>query len=256
MRKQAIFVLSVASTIGCKQPGEISQSDYDDVAQGIAAAVSDGQGGGDTGSMADGIALAQGELPPGFSQMGNGSFVGARGGLNYEYTLTCRDAATADPSACGPTTDIANLVVTWDGNLDLDRYDAAVTRTGDWTLSNILSDTARFNGNGTFTFDSQFLSYDGARTRTFEFDYEANYEDVLIDVATREPVGGEAIFDVSARRTADNARRSVEAEFDVHVAIAFAADGTALLTLDGERHYELTLANGTVIKKDVVVTAE
>ena len=228
---------------------EPTEQDYDDVAQGISAAISDGQGGGDVGSMNDALALAGNLAPDDITATGEGSYQGERAGLTYSYSVTCRDSADGEAAACDPaTTDVAQVVVAWDGSLDLPQYQADASRTGDWTLSNIQSGTAAFNGDGTFSFDSEFMSLDGNRTRTYQLDYTATYNNVLVDVDTGALSGGTAIFTVDAARTASNQFRDVEAEFSIEVDVTFNGDGTATLVLDGGRSYDLELANGTVVR--------
>lgn len=228
---------------------EPTEQDYDDVARGISVAISDGQGGGDTGSIAHALELAAAITPDGFDATAEGSYEGEHAGLNYSYAITCRDAEGGPAVACDPsTTDLARLVIDWDGTLALPQYTAAANRTGDWTLSGIQSGTAAFNGEGSFSFDSEFVSLDGNRMRTWQLDYAASYDDVLVDVATAQPLGGNAQFSVAARRTASNQFRDVEAEFDIDVDVTFNGDGTATLVLDGSRSYELVLASGVVVK--------
>jgi|GEM_PF-1325438 len=244
----SLLVVGAASCV----TDEPTEEDYDDVAQGISVAISDGQGGGDMGSIADALSLAAAITPDGFSATAEGSYQGQHAGLNYSYEITCRDAAGGPAVACNPdTTDEARLVVAWDGTLDLPQYDAAATRTGDWTLSGIQSGTATLNGDGSFSFDSEFMSLDGNRMRTWQLDYAASYDGVQIDVDTAAAVGGNAVFNVAARRTASNRFRDVEAEFDIEVDVTFNGDGTATLLLDGSRSYELELASGVVIKRSL-----
>lgn len=235
---------ALALTAGACKAGnnEISEDDYDDVAQGISQSIP-----ADTGSMEDGVALAEAEEPAGLSETGSGEFSGVRGGLSYSYTITCQDSPEGPATACGDTTDVANLVVAWDGQIDTARYDATVSRTGDWTLSDIQSGTAAFNGDGTFDIQSEFMAAFRPATRTYMLDYDAHYDNVLFDVATREPIGGVATFDVSARRTGSNSFRDVEAEFDIQVVATFHDDGTVTLVLDGTRSYQFDLAAGVIV---------
>lgn len=226
-----------------------TEQDYDDVARSVSVAISDGQGGGDVGSMSDSIALAGNSAPEGVTAMGDGSFQGERAGLTYSYSITCQDSPSGPATLCdASTTDVARVVVAWAGSLDLPQYDASASRNGDWTLSDIQSGTAAFNGDGTFSFDSEFVSLDGNRTRTYQLDYAARYNDVLIDVATEAPVGGNAVFNVSADRTASNQFRDVEVSFDIEVDVTFNGNGTATLVLDGSRSYDLELASGVIVR--------
>lgn len=242
------LIASAFAAGGCGQAGQPSEEDYDDVAQGVSMLVSDGENGGDVGSMNDSIALAGDEMPEGFTRQGTKSVQGMRGALQYDYTITCRDSADAELSDCGPSTDSAHVQVAWTGDVQTARYDVSVARTGDWTLSDLQSGMARFSGEGTFDLESEFMALYRPAMRTYLLDYDAFYQDILIDMATGEPHSGTASFDVAAQRTGSNQYRDVEAEFDVHVDVTFNGDGTASVVLDGTRNYELTLADGTIIQ--------
>jgi hypothetical protein len=242
-----LFASALVTTVGCKKSDEPTDEDYDDVASAVGALVSN-DSGGETGSMEDSIDIASGELPDGVSQMGSGSFQGLRAGLTYEYSVTCKDAGGAVQEACDAQTDSANLVVDWSGELNLPRYQASVARSGDWTLSGLQTDTAHFSGHGSFDIDTEFTSFFGNRTRTFNLDYDADYQDVTFDRIGREFIGGEIHYDVIAQRTRTRGDTDVEVELVISVDVAFHDDGHATITLDGSRKYDLDVGSGQLAK--------
>lgn len=222
-----------------------TDEDYDDVAASVGALTAN-DSGGDVGSMDDAVVAAQGDSPDGLTASGSGGFSGARGGLEYEYALTCSDEAGTVLDVCDDTTDTAHLTVSWSGELDLPRYQASIAREGDWTLSGLQSDTVQLDGTGSFDVDSSFTALYRDVTRTLRLAYDAEYQAVQFSKATRRPVGGTATFGVHVERTRSRGARDVEAEFDIDAVLTFAADGTAHLELDGERSYVVDVEDGSV----------
>lgn len=235
------LLLSTAAA-GCVASDQPTEQEYDDIAQGVSLLVSDGAEGGDVGSMNDSIDLALAQPPAGFSLEGSGTYEGDRGALQYEYSIECDGG-----DVCSSETDSAAIQVEWSGELQAPRWNVSVNRTGSWTLDDLQSGTARFNGEGTFSLESHFEAAEREASRSYLFDYAASYSDVLIDMEAREAVGGTATFDIYAARSASNDFRDLEAEFDVHAELTFNGDGTATLVLDGSHSYVLSLASGTVV---------
>jgi hypothetical protein len=247
-RMLCLVASALLATTGCKQSDEPTDEDYDDVASAVGALVTN-DSGGETGSMEDSVELASGEMPAGFSSMGSGSFEGLRAGLTYAYTLTCKDDGGATQEACNGETESANLVVDWSGELDLPHYQASVVRSGDWTLSGLQSDTAHFNGHGSFDVDTEFTSFFGDRHRTFNLDYDAEYDDVTWDRPLRRFNGGSIHYQVHAERTRERRGADVEVELDISVDVEFHDDGHATVTLDGSRRYHLDVDTGFLGKE-------
>jgi hypothetical protein len=222
-----------------------TDEDYDDVAASVAALTAS-DSGGDVGAMGDAVEASQGQEPEGVTNSGSGSFTGARGGLEYEYALTCSSATGDLLETCDDTTDTAHLTVAWSGELHLARYDATLSRTGDWTLSGLQGDVVTLNGVGSFDADSSFQALFRDETRTLRLAYDASYDAVQISKSIGRPVGGTASFAVHMERTRSRGARDVEAEFDIDAVVTFANDGTAHLELDGERSYVVNLDDGSV----------
>jgi hypothetical protein len=238
-------LVTLTAATGCK--GDASDEDYDDIATALGALVAN-DSGGEIGSMHDGEALASGETGD-LSSMGSGSFEGARLGLSYHYEITCKDEGDNVLDPCDTTTETAQLVVEWHGELDLPRYDASITRTGDFALSGLQSDTAEFNGHGTFDVETEFTALFRDVQRSFLLDYDGDYAGVKWDRATKRPLAGTITYDVHAQRITSRGNRETEVELDVLAVIEFSENGTASLTLDSERRYSLDLDSGQVAKK-------
>jgi len=243
MAKSTWFVGLFVVALGCNSGP--TDEDYDDVAASVGALTAS-DSGGDVGAMDDAVAASQGTEPEGVTTSGSGSFSGARGGLEYEYALTCSDSGGALLEICDDTTDTAHLTVAWSGELHLARYDATLSRTGDWTLSGLQGDVVTLNGVGSFDADSEFQALFRDETRTLHLEYDANYDGVQLSKSIRRPVGGTATFAVHMERTRSRGARDVDAEFDIDAVVTFQNDGTANLVLDGSRSYVVNLDDGSV----------
>jgi hypothetical protein len=228
-----------------------TREQYDDTAQAIASTTASAGGGGDVASMADTVTISLGAMPAGFSATGSGHFRGNRLGVDYDYAITCKNAAGAT-NLCGPTTDQASVDVSWSGTLDTANVDADVTRDGHWTVTGLQTPTATFNGDSTFSFDATLTSiFRPGVTATYSFDASASYDDILISTQQRKVTGGTATFDLSARHQVTGAgANNVDASFDVHAQLTFHADGSADLVLDGTQRYSLNLTSGAVIRSN------
>jgi hypothetical protein len=169
-----------------------TREQYDDTAQAIASTTASAGGGGDVASMADSVTISLGAMPAGFSATGSGHFRGNRLGVDYDYAITCKNAAGAT-NLCGPTTDQASVDVSWSGTLDTANVDADVTRDGHWTVTGLQTPTATFNGDSTFSFDATLTSiFRPGVTATYSFDASASYDDILISTQQRKVTGGTA----------------------------------------------------------------
>ncbi len=219
--------------------------DYDDVGASVGALVSDNSGG-EAEAASDAVMVAAGQMPGGFTRSGSGVLSGRRGSLDYTFEATCTDAAGAVMDACGELTDGAHLVLHWEGDVDTARYDASLVRDGDWTLSDIQSGTARFDGTGSFDVDSEFMAIYRPVERFFKLDYDASYQGVQIRTSDRAIIGGQITYQIRAERTAQRRATVRERTLDITADVTFTGENTATLVLDGERTYRVDLASGNV----------
>jgi len=240
------LALSIAA---CSTSTPPTRAQYDDTAQALASTTATSGGGGDVGSMADSVTIAQGAMPTGFTLLGDGHVQGTHLGLDYSYDIVCKTVAGA-VGPCSATTDQASVDVAWSGSLATTYVDASVTRDGSWSVTGLQSDTATFSGKGTFSFDATVRSIfrPGAQA-TYAFDASAAYDAIQIATQARQVIGGSASFDLSAHAQVTGAGASnTDASFDIHAQITFHADHTADLVLDGSQHYALDLTTGGVIR--------
>lgn len=251
MNRIALLALGL-SIAACSTSSAPTRAQYDDTAQAIASTTATSGGGGDVGSMADSVTIAQGTMPTGFTLMANGQFQGSHLGLDYSYSIVCKSAAgTVGP--CASTTDQASVDVAWSGNLSTTYVDASVTRNGSWSITGLQSSTATFSGNGTFSFDATVRSIfrPGAQA-TYSYDASAAYNAIKISTQDRLVVDGSASFDLSAHAQVTGAgSNNSDASFDIHAQITFHADHTADLVLDGSQHYSLNLTTGGVVRVSI-----
>lgn len=221
-----------------------TDEDYDDVASVTAALVA--EDGGETDGMEDAVDCASGDSPGVYTRAGDGSFVGARGQIDYSFELTCQDVAGVEQEICTDTTDSAQLVVAWNGEINTARRYANLDRTGSWALSGLTTDVATFSGSGAFSVDSEFEALYRPVMRSMSLEYTAQYNDVTFDRTIRRPVGGSIDYTVDVARTEARRFSDIEAEFQIDVNVTFSPDGTAIIELDGDRRYVLTLDDGEV----------
>jgi hypothetical protein len=223
-----------------------TNEEYDEVAAGLGALVSSSDGGGDVGSMSDSVALLTGDVPIGLSAMGSGSFQGLRGGLMYEYSVTCLDASGGTMAVCDATTDSGRLTIAWSGELTTVNFAGSISRTGAFEVTGLQSDVAVFDGEGTFDVDAEWLTLFGTR-KSYMLDYDAQYSSIAVRTSDRVVVSGEARWDVHAARTRERGIRSAEAEYDIEAVLTF-DNGTAILTLDGSHRYNVNVQTGSVTR--------
>lgn len=214
-----------------------TESDYDDIAQSVAALVVTEDGDGDVKMMSDLHALSIGVEVDGAS--GGGDFEFARGGLSYRYDVSCG-------GNCEPGDATVEASFRLNGDITLRRFQSEVDSNGSWTLSARGEDGATFNGGASFTTQSQVLTLGGEVRRSLYISANSRYANVRFDADQLAPVQGSISYDLVIDRYADGLLRDVDARFEVSAVLSF-RDGGATLTLDGDREYLLELANGTVV---------
>jgi hypothetical protein len=224
---------------------QVTQEEYDDVAQAVASTAATGNGGGDVGSMADSASLATGVMPAGLAVDVSGHVTGSRFGLSYDYRLACSDASGAAQDACDATTDRAEVTLSWSGTLNLSHVQASIQRSGDWTLTGLQSNAPMFNGQGTFQFDISVQSIFRPVTASYHLDYAADYAQIALDPGHR-PKGGTIHYSIAAEHMVTNGGSTSTATFDLDAVVTFHADGTATIVLDGSHTYQLDVATGAV----------
>ncbi|WP_428262028.1 hypothetical protein [Haliangium sp.] len=249
-------LLSLTVTLGAcaaQNDVELTNEDYDDIAVGIGSLVAMPGGGGEVGSMADASATATSgslldvELGVASAEGSSAHEVVIRAGLEYEYLVDCFDADGAAQDACGELTDSAAVSLSWSGELDTPRYDATITRAGEWSLTGLQGDTAELNGTGSFDASASFTALYRDVSRSLELSYDAQYQGVLIDTATHQVVGGSISYSVQGERTVQRGDRERNGTFSLDAEVSFSADGAATLVLDGTRSYQINVITGAVV---------
>lgn len=254
MQKSTLLAVTLVSVAACSSSTDTStgspklQEDYDDTAQAIASAtVADGRGG-DVAAMSDSASIALGVLPLGFALDASGDVQGNRFGVMYSYHLSCEDAQGTSLPACGPLTDHAEVDVSWSGNLELPNLSAAVMRDGGWTIDGLQSDTAVFDGDSSFSFDSSLRSiFRPGAMASLMIDADASYDAVALSTETYDAVSGTATFDLDVHKVVTGTQNDVDKSFSIHADLQFAADRKATLILDDEQAYSIDLATGAVV---------
>ena len=245
---------SLFATAACTSSHTVTPAEYDDTAQAVGSTMVSGSGGGGSGggevaAMADVQLIARGNMPLGFTLGADGHIHGARLGLEYNYALTCKDSGGTTLPSCGTTTDKVDVSLTLSGTLITGALDAALQRSGTWTVTGLQSSTATFNGNGSFNFDATIRSvFRPGVVATYNFAYDASYAAILIDSGSHQAIGGSASFDASARHTVMGSHNDSDVAFNINAEISFHADHTASLVLDGDQRYSINLDTGVVVR--------
>jgi hypothetical protein len=250
MKRITLFTLGSVLAACSSSSKQATPEQYDDTAQAIATTTAAGGGGGDVASMTDSVTIALGTMPAGFALRGDGHFQGNRLGLDYTYAITCKNLAGATLATCDHTTNQASVDVAWSGSLRSPSVDADVSRDGSWSVTGLQTDTATFNGDSTFSFDTTLRSiFRPGVTATYSFDASAAYHAVRVATADRKVIDGSASYDLTAHAMVNGAgSNNASASFEVHADITFHADHTATLVLDGARHYSIDLTTGVVVR--------
>lgn len=245
----AIALTGALALAGCLQQDDaLTDEDYDDVAVAVGSLVAN-PSGGELGSFQDGLDMTQNPKSADANAVegASGHEVIIRAGLTYEYFIDCLDADGAIQSACSAfTTDSATLGVAWSGSLELPNYQGSITRTGEWTMSNLQSGTAELNGQGSFDLESHFQAIYRPVTKDLVLSYEATYDNVLIDMIGKTVQSGNITYEVSGSRSVTRGDINRDSEFSLTADVSFDGNGNATLVLDGNRNYTINLATGTV----------
>ena len=218
-----------------------SQQDYEQVAQSLAGNASPGGEPATFGVAAD---LASGLIPVGLSLDASGRFFGEHAGLTYDGTVTCTDLGIAVPAQCGPTTSTAQVTGTWSGQLTLPRVVISGTRSGTWTLSGLQTATVTIEGTAHAELTSQFASASDQNHKQLALTADATYQAVLVDRASRLPVGGDIEYAITGQRTHTTPGLDKTQAISMDATLTFHPDHTATLVIDGDKHFHLDLETG------------
>ncbi len=248
--KRITWITLSSAVAACSSSNQPTREQYDDTAQAIASTTATGGGGGDVASMTDSVAIALGGMPLGFSLQGDGHIRGNRLGVDYSYSIACKNLAGAVIAICDRTTNEASVDVSWSGSLQSPNLDATVTRDGTWTVTGLQTDTAAFSGASSFSFDTTLRSiFRPGVTATYSFDASASYAAVRIATQDHQVIDGTASFDLTAQHmVTGTTNHDVDASFSVHAEITFHADRTATLVLDGDQQYTINISTGVVVR--------
>lgn len=244
-RSKRLLTIISASALLLAACGRPTNEEYDDVAVSVGALVSDSSGG-EAEAARDAVAVATGDMPAGLTASGAGTITGQRGSLDYSFEVTCRDGAGQTMTECTDLADEAHLILHWEGEVDTARWNATLVRDGDWTLTDIQSGTAIFDGTGRFDVDSEFMALYRPVSKAFQLDYDASYDGVQIRTSDRVIVGGKARYEIHAQRMESRRGRTRDRAFDVVADVTFEGENQATVVLDDLRTYRVDLTTGSV----------
>jgi hypothetical protein len=117
----------------------VDDVDYTRIAERVGGTIATPDAGGETGALADALAIACGHLPRGFVERSvygiDSEVLGSHDGLRYTYLVRCEDVRAAR-MACSPATFRAVVLVEWQG------------RVAAWTLEHLQGPVASATGDG------------------------------------------------------------------------------------------------------------
>ena len=219
----------------------MSAADYDEVATTMGALVAD-ETRGEPNAYGGAVLLAQGEIPTSF-QVTGGIAVGELLGLDYSFSVVCRDGA-GDEVDCGDDAVTAHVVVSWSGDWSSDNVVASSDFDGDWTLTGVDEAVIVLDGDADASAEVELTRANGD-VRTWSIDYSATYDQVGVDRDSRRAISGTVDYALDIHRAYDGSGDDVSEHFSVDAQASFQADGTAMLVLDGDQVYHMR-RNGTV----------
>lgn len=219
------------------------------LAQTIAATAVD-EDGGEIGSIAQSIALFEGEVLPGLQLDVEGRFFGYRGGFELFYDVDCQDAFGV-PTACGPAASSARIEASWTASVSLPRRTAEARYDGRWTVERLADGRYRVDGRGDLAFDGDFASASGKNTKTTDLSWAANYEALIIaPQQNRRPVDGQVVYAIEIERTHDTPGRARSETVDIDAILSF--DGAdAHLVVDRDAFRVDTRADGRMTVREL-----
>lgn len=220
------MTLASAGLTGCfENESGMTGADYDAVAAAMGALATDVDHGQAAG-FASAADLARGVVPASFDLAGEIAY-GDRSGLSYSLAAVCSDAAGRG-ALCGDGAAIAHIEASWNGEWAVRGGEAASEFDGNWVFDLA---AGRLDGHATAT----------ALVRGDRLDYSARYDGVVLNKG--RATAGVVSYDISTERELDGALVDVAIDGE----LAFAADGSATLTLDGVHVYRAA-ADGSVTR--------
>lgn len=250
------FSLSLSGllALGCAATGSedvptASSRDYDDVAFALTESTVNASTGGAAETLFDATMLATGASTGVIVNQPAGGFEGKRGGLSYAYSVECTDVDGSVMDRCDGSTDTAHVNANVGGRLETFGFEALVSHESDLTLSHLTTGWVHVSGSGDFEVDATYET--AARRRIYQVGYSVVYDDVQVSRSALKMIGGRIDLVVDAKRhvmTADGNDTGTKKTFRMHGEIAFASDGSAMLTLDDEHRYTVDMETGQLFK--------
>jgi hypothetical protein len=202
----------------------LSDAEYRDIAAIVGSGISTPARGGDLGTVGDGLLIARGSVPKGFTLGSDGAVTGERGGLTYRYDVMCLQPM-ANIARCDPPAQSAIVRVQWSGELAMSAFTGPIDRAAIWRLDNLATTMAIASGTSTLA-AQQAVFPDRTYTVTAS-------QDVMIfaEMPSKAMVGGAITATVVVDGTPVHAELSL-------------ADAT--LVLDGDHEFAIDLATGDI----------
>lgn len=244
-RMHVFSTLTLLAGVAACGGDEPTTSDYEQAAQ-VIGSLSANVDAGDIHALLDAQLLGQGGMPSGFTVDASGQIAGASAGVSYAFMVECRDANNTVQSACGPTTDRADVDVAWNGALSLPHLTASASRDGHVHLSDLTENVTTIDGDGAFTLDAELVSWLSPRTTTVHFAVTSDYDQLRLSRLPAGIVDGVIHYSVEAtEHTTNQSPRSVTIDATLTVTpTLLGAQGT--LVLDGNHTFLVDLQTGRI----------
>jgi hypothetical protein len=155
MRTPHRFLAVVAGLIcgGCAT-SDVPGTQYDEVARIVSAGLVAPNGAGEIGALTDSAMLARDQLPAGFERDASGVVSGRHGMFTFRYFAVCSDANLHAVAGCGPTTERALVIASWEGPVNTVAHQGMLRRGGYWTVSAPWRSTSMMAGHTWIDYDA------------------------------------------------------------------------------------------------------
>jgi hypothetical protein len=236
----ASLIASAGLLGGCfelEDAPNMSAAEYDDVATAMGAFLVD-EGRGQSRALHDAVLVANGIVPGGFELAGEVAYADVLG-VEYSLAAVCSDELGRGV-LCGDDAVTAHVEVAWYGEWSTNALTASVDVDANWIVEGLDRSVLTLDGQARGT-ANVIVTRDGAE-REWDISYRASYSDVLVATKAARPSAGRASYELTVARTSELPR-----SFVVSCNLSFEADGSALLTLDGDQTYRAH-ADGSVVR--------
>ena len=215
------------------------EQDYDDAATAMASVL---QIPADI-AVVDGINMAYGTPPAGFTNTSTGVWSGTHDAIAYTYTYHCEDVNGIDTYTCGPGTNHIHWEVSANGTAAMAAFamseDRLVTH---WHIRDIDENKPRVEDLGRFYITGR-VAADATR---LQLTVDSTWTHVRFAPQPGLPFDGAIAATITGHRSRATSSPT-DRDFTMTVAITF-TNGPATIAIDGTHNYSVDMTTGAVTR--------